>query len=528
MADDDLDVLDDVKPGVKPAAPVQSSASTFDLDNTVNNLMTGANSMLTRGQKAFDAQEAERPELIKKMEGRQKTYDEQIKALSDMEAPKDKPTWSVPTWQAPDPQYDPVSSWGSAASVLGIMASAFTRKPLQNSITAMTGVMQAGQAADKLAYDRAWKEYTTETEVALKKIDFEKTMYQNAIDLFKTDFNQGMSVANAGLAAMGNEKAMFLLKHDPEKFLEYANSYVKAADGFQKSFDYIDDKRLEDQFVSEQRAEAQKSGQPWGAQQEIEARDQARDLLSDKRQVRRAGGTSRADQMLEWSKQKQAEIAEATSTLQGPELAEKLVQIKAKYDELSRSLYAPKDVAGAGDIGKDLRAIDDAMPIIEAMDSLVNYSQEVVGVKARGNAILGSVVGQLGGNISNEAARVAAVRQLTGMLEGPMARIYTGSGQWSKAKSEMLGSINPATNIMTTPEVFHNAMNFLKTDLPQKKERRQGELNRQPASTTTPAITPPSVSALPAGIPAGSKKVGTKDGNDVYETPEGKRLMVTK
>lgn len=504
--------------------PAQTTASTFDLENTVKTLPP-VDKYLKRADQEFEAQESERPQYVKRMEARSKSYDQVLDDLSTRTFDEAKPTFDVPNFKAPEPQADPIKAFGSFGSVLGILASAFTRKPLQNSIMAMTAVNQAEQAADKTAYDHAWNEYQTATKVALEKIGFEKQMYQNAIDIYKTDNAKGIGLLNGIAAQMQNEKLMFAAKHDPAMALSMASNMISAYDKWSDANDEIQNRHLVNQHIEEKRQEAIAAGRPFTAADAADAKNDILQQIDPKWARANSGTPNRASEMIRLNEEEKKEVADAEQSLSGPELAARKIQIKAKFDEERRRLYAPKDVVGAADIGKDIRAIDDAMPRIEAMEALVDYNPEIVGVRARTNQFLGAVVGQLGKDISNEAARVNAVRQIAGTLEGPMSRLYTGSGQWSKAKSELLGSINPATGLLTTPDQFHNAINFLKGDLATMRERRQGQLDRAPGN---PTIAPLPGVTLPPGIPPGSKKIGTKDGNDVYQTPDGKRLMVTK
>lgn len=114
--------------------------------------------------------------------------------------PSDKP------FEAPE-QVNPISAFGSSAGLLATLASAFSRTPLTTSLNAMSAGMKSIQDGNALAYNRAYDEWKSNTDYALKTFEAQGKAYDRLLDLSKTDYDGAMNGIKT-LASMTNDKAM--------------------------------------------------------------------------------------------------------------------------------------------------------------------------------------------------------------------------------------------------------------------------------------------------------------------------------
>lgn len=141
-------------------------------------------------------------------------YSDFHKQFTDLQAKAPKLP-DIKPFQAPQ-QQNPMSMFGSAAGILATLASFATKTPLTASLNSMTQAMKAIREGNADAYDKAFKEYQTNTDYALKMNDLENKQYEQSIDMLKTDYDAGMA-ALQNQAHMTQDKAMLAALPDPSK-----------------------------------------------------------------------------------------------------------------------------------------------------------------------------------------------------------------------------------------------------------------------------------------------------------------------
>jgi hypothetical protein len=105
------------------------------------------------------------------------------------------------------PQVDPLEQFGSLASMVGIFASAFTRKPILTALKASTAAMNAERAGDLAAYDRSYKEWQDGIEMGLKRNKQDLEKLSQILELAGTDQSAAMAQLKAHAAADGSNAA---------------------------------------------------------------------------------------------------------------------------------------------------------------------------------------------------------------------------------------------------------------------------------------------------------------------------------
>ena len=115
---------------------------------------------------------------------------------------------------------DPIEAFGSLASVAGILASAFTRNPMENALNASAAAMQSIKAGDDKAYDRAAKAWTENQKMYMDRHKIQHDAYTDAVSLL----NINMSAANTKLqvlaARFGDKQVQTLLEAGMSKEVE--------------------------------------------------------------------------------------------------------------------------------------------------------------------------------------------------------------------------------------------------------------------------------------------------------------------
>lgn len=115
------------------------------------------------------------------------------------------PKLDVQPFQAPE-MADPMKAWGSPTSVLALIASFATRHPLTAALTSATAAINAVKANNASAYQTAFDSWKANTDFAFKRAEWENNQYHDALDLFKTNFDQGLQKIQS-LATLNRDSA---------------------------------------------------------------------------------------------------------------------------------------------------------------------------------------------------------------------------------------------------------------------------------------------------------------------------------
>lgn len=108
---------------------------------------------------------------------------------------------------------NPIESFGSLASVFAIMASAFTRTPMENALNGSAAAMNAIKARDDEGYKRAFDAWKVNTDLAIQRHNMMHQNYQDAMTLMSTDLALGEAKMRQEAARYGDQKALFFLEH---------------------------------------------------------------------------------------------------------------------------------------------------------------------------------------------------------------------------------------------------------------------------------------------------------------------------
>lgn len=158
---------------------------------------------------------------------------------------KDNPINPVDFGKQPKaPEANPLENFGSLASVIGIFASAFTKKPIINALNASAAAMTAQREGDLEKFNEAYKEWQDSMSVAMKRHDIEVETLKEKMELAQTDQPLALAQLKAYGAAHNSEAASVLAQMgDMEEFGKYVNtmqmSREKLIENHQRSDEFL-------------------------------------------------------------------------------------------------------------------------------------------------------------------------------------------------------------------------------------------------------------------------------------------------
>lgn len=160
-------------------------------------------------------------------------------------------------------EHDPIEGFGSAGGIFAMVASAFTRTPMDNAINGMAGALNSIKAGDEAAYERAYGSWKDNTKLALDRHKVQHDLYSDALSLMSA--NQGAAQAKLHNAAVrfGDSQMLTLAEHGMVKELfELQESRAKAAMTMQKSLDTVTESTIKNRVMKSEFEEIDKSELP--------------------------------------------------------------------------------------------------------------------------------------------------------------------------------------------------------------------------------------------------------------------------
>ena len=143
---------------------------------------------------------------------------------------------------------NPIEGFGSMGGLFAMVASAFTKAPMENAINGMAGAINSIKEGNEAAYTRAHESWKENTKLALDRWKTQHELYQDALGLL--DHNAAVANAKLHNAAVrfGDSQTLMLAEHGMVKELfELQEARAKAAEQMQTSLDTITEKKLRDQ-----------------------------------------------------------------------------------------------------------------------------------------------------------------------------------------------------------------------------------------------------------------------------------------
>lgn len=162
---------------------------------------------------------------------------------------------------------NPLESFGSLASVFGIMASAFTKAPMENALNASAAAMNATRARDDEAYKRAFEAFKTNMDLVIKRHQMQHEDYQDAVTLMGTDMRIGEAKLKQLASKYGDRQALLMLDHGMStELFQMLDSRAKAMQSLMTANEQITKDTIQDQvFHSDPRSHSKNADEKYQA-----------------------------------------------------------------------------------------------------------------------------------------------------------------------------------------------------------------------------------------------------------------------
>lgn len=142
-------------------------------------------------------------------------YADMQKRLSDDQLDFDKKATSFApvelTKPPPQPQNDPLRGFASFGALFANIASAFTGRPMINSMNAMAGAINAVKSGDWARYQDEYKKWKDNTELAIQNHKLQAEDMRLAMEKMQSDAATGTAMAHAAAARYEDKIASALL-----------------------------------------------------------------------------------------------------------------------------------------------------------------------------------------------------------------------------------------------------------------------------------------------------------------------------
>lgn len=116
-------------------------------------------------------------------------------------------------------RYDPLEAFGSIGSVFAIVAASFTKQPMENAMFGAASAMNAIKEGNKEEYERAYKAWQDNSNLAIKRQNIMHQQYQDAASLMTNNMAAGEAALKVNAARFGDKQALFLLENGMNKEL---------------------------------------------------------------------------------------------------------------------------------------------------------------------------------------------------------------------------------------------------------------------------------------------------------------------
>lgn len=141
---------------------------------------------------------------------------------------------------------DPIESFGSFASIFAMVASAFTRAPMENALNGAAAAMNARRENNEFEYQRSMDAFKLNSDLAIKRFNMQHTAMQDAFGIMEKDTQRGNAKLLETATKFGDEQVLALYNAGmfPE-IQKLEDSRLKANEGVVNAI--VNIRRMEEQ-----------------------------------------------------------------------------------------------------------------------------------------------------------------------------------------------------------------------------------------------------------------------------------------
>ena len=139
------------------------------------------------------------------------------------------PKWDAAT-ERQKTSTGPMEAFGSVGMIFALAASAFTKAPMTSALKAGGAVLEAIHAGDEERYKSAYQAWKDNTELALKRFQMERDLFEDANKLSTSDINEWRTKQTEIAGRFDNKKIVTMLEAGMDKdVIDIQNSQIKGA-----------------------------------------------------------------------------------------------------------------------------------------------------------------------------------------------------------------------------------------------------------------------------------------------------------
>ena len=108
---------------------------------------------------------------------------------------------------------NPIEGFGSAGGLFAMVASAFTKAPMQSAIEGMAGAITSIQNGNEKAYERAYNSFKTNVKLAEQRFKTQHELYEDALQLGAADAAASSAKFHNAATRFGDQQMLTLAEH---------------------------------------------------------------------------------------------------------------------------------------------------------------------------------------------------------------------------------------------------------------------------------------------------------------------------
>src|SRR5712671_2566978 len=170
---------------------------------------------------------------------------------------------------------DPIEGFGSAGGLFAMVASAFTKAPMENAINGMAGAINSIKEGNEKGYERAYEAFKTNVKLADQRFKTQHELYSDALSLGTADQVASDAKLRNAATKFGDSQMLMLAEHGMIKEVyELQTARAQAHEQMMKTSDAIDLHAVQKAAVNAIKQNPPNTGDPVQDKIELAARIQ--------------------------------------------------------------------------------------------------------------------------------------------------------------------------------------------------------------------------------------------------------------
>jgi hypothetical protein len=158
---------------------------------------------------------------------------------------------------------NPIEGFGSAGGLFAMVASAFTKAPMENAINGMAGAINSIKEGNEKGYERAYDAFKTNVKLADQRFKTQHELYQDALSLGTADAAASAAKFHNAATKFGDTQMLMLAEHGMIKEIyELQSARAKANEEMMSAADKIDLHKVQKAAVDAIKKDPPNTGDP--------------------------------------------------------------------------------------------------------------------------------------------------------------------------------------------------------------------------------------------------------------------------